>query len=86
MTKRTPERLIQIARSVNDAVVGEHIGQLCRDLADQLEISQDTIVGALVVVQLARRLLKEQSDKQDSPVVAKPSPPAIIVSIGGDGS
>lgn len=44
---RSPERLIQLARSVNDHVVGRHIGELCRELADALVQAQDDLKNFL---------------------------------------
>lgn len=55
--QRSPERLIQLARSVNDNVVGEHIGELCRDLADKLEEHRAALKGAAVIANHAHNLI-----------------------------
>lgn len=61
--KRSNERLIQLARSVNDNVVGTHIGQLCRDMADQLEVMRAAAKGSLVIVEIAIALRREAEKK-----------------------
>jgi hypothetical protein len=81
-TKRTRERLIQLARSVNDHVVGKHIGQLCRDMADELEIMGDAVAGALVVSECARRIIASHGASHEH--ATRPSQ-VIIVSIGDEG-
>lgn len=60
--KRSNERLIQLARSVNDDVVGAHIGQLCRDMADRIEVMSHAAKGALDVANkaMALRRISEQ--------------------------
>lgn len=61
--KRSNERLIQLARSVNDNVVGAHIGQLCRDMADRLEMTCAAAKGSLVIVEIAMALRREAEKK-----------------------
>lgn len=70
--KRRPTRLIQLARSVNDNVVGEHIGQLCRDLADALEEHRDALKGAAVIANHAHHLISGAKR------------PAVIVAVDDD--
>lgn len=61
--KRSNERLIQLARSVNDNVVGTHIGHLCRDMADQLEMMRAAAKGSLMIVEIAMALRREAEKK-----------------------
>lgn len=70
--KRHPTRLIQLARSVNDNVVGEHIGQLCRDLADALEEHRDALRGSVIVVNRAHEMIRAARQ------------PAVIVAVDDD--
>lgn len=84
--QRSPERLIQLARSVNDNVVGEHIGQLCRDIADALEEHRTALKGAAVIANHARNLIA--GAKRPAVIIAvddDPEPP-ITFRHAGDGA
>jgi hypothetical protein len=69
---RSTERLIQLARSVNDNVVGEHIGQLCRDLADRIELQREALKGAQVIANYAHDL------------IARAKRPTVIIAVEDD--
>lgn len=72
--KRHPTRLIQLARSVNDNVVGEHIGQLCRDLADALDEHRAALKGAAVITNEAHKIIRASRQ------------PTVIIAIDDGGS
>lgn len=65
MSKRTAQRLCEIARTVNDTVVGTHIGQLCRDMADEIEQLRDAMKGAAAAFDISASLHMEQKRKID---------------------
>lgn len=69
---RSTDRLIQLARSVNDTVVGEHIGQLCRDLADALDVHRGALKGAAVIANYAHDM------------IACEKRPAVIIAVDDD--